>query len=54
MAGGHPDARVVDYLSYPCCASPGFPETSEPGLILLTRRKEVLSGSDQEVPDRAA
>ena len=36
------------------CASPGFPETSEPGLILLTWRKEVLSGSEQEVPGRTA
>jgi WD40 repeat protein len=36
------------------CASPGFPETSEPGLILLTWRKEVFSGSDEEVPGRAA
>ena len=36
------------------CASPAFPETSEPGLMLHAWRKEVCSGSDEEVPGRAA
>ncbi|KZS55449.1 hypothetical protein A4G28_06650 [Mycobacterium ostraviense] len=36
------------------CASPGFSETSEPGLILRAWRKEVCSGSEQEVSGRAA
>ena len=52
-----------------CCASPGhmlievmsqlvcfprFPETSEPGLILQTWRKEVSVAANEEVPGRAA
>ena len=36
------------------CASPAFPETSEPGLILQPCSKEVCSGSDEEVPGRSA
>lgn len=36
------------------CASPAFPETSGPGLILQAWRKEVCSGSDEEVSGRAA
>ncbi|WP_233428342.1 hypothetical protein [Mycobacterium ostraviense] len=36
------------------CASPGFSETSEPGLILRAWRKEVCSGSEQEVSGRTA
>jgi hypothetical protein len=53
-AQSQPEAAGLILRGIKGCGSPAFPETSEPGLTLQAWRKEVCSGSNEEVPDRAA